>query len=168
MQPWRQECLSVIPNYHQDKFLNLSLLQHPYLHKRLQFLPPESYWRIKWVNTTKALKTLCVCVCTKSQTQVPTGASGKEPTCQCRRHKRYRFDPWVGKIPWRREWQPTPVFLPGESHRQRSLVGYSPPDRVGRDWSNLACMHSCIWGCMLRHSAILPLYIMLGRKYNFN
>ena len=34
------------------------------------------------------------------------------------------FDPWVGKIPWRRKWQPTPVFLPGESHGQRSLVGY--------------------------------------------
>ena len=42
---------------------------------------------------------------------------------QCRR---YRFDPWVGKIPWSRKWQPTPVFLPGESHGQRSLVGYSP------------------------------------------
>ena len=37
-----------------------------------------------------------------------------------------RFDPWVGKIPWRRRWQPTPVFLPGESHGQRNLVGYSP------------------------------------------
>ena len=37
-----------------------------------------------------------------------------------------RFDPWVRKIPWRREWQPTPVFLPGEFHGQRSLVGYSP------------------------------------------
>ena len=36
------------------------------------------------------------------------------------------FDPWVGKIPWRRAWQPTPVFLPGESHGQRNLVGYSP------------------------------------------
>ena len=36
------------------------------------------------------------------------------------------FDSWVGKIPWRREWQPTPIFLPGESHEQRSLVGYSP------------------------------------------
>ena len=40
--------------------------------------------------------------------------------------KRHGFDPWVRKIPWRREWQPTPVFLPGESHGQRSLVGYSP------------------------------------------
>ena len=51
---------------------------------------------------------------------------GKEPTCQCRRQKRQGFDPLVRKIPWRREWQPTPVFLPGESHGQRSLVGYSP------------------------------------------
>ena len=42
---------------------------------------------------------------------------------QCRRPG---FDPWVGKIPWRREWQPTPVFLPGESHGQRNLAGYSP------------------------------------------
>ena len=37
-----------------------------------------------------------------------------------------QFDPWVGKIPWRRRWQPTPVLLPGESHRQRRLTGYSP------------------------------------------
>ena len=56
----------------------------------------------------------------------PGGASGKEPTCQCRRHKRYEFNPWVGKIPWTRAWQPTPVFLPGESHGQRSLAGYGP------------------------------------------
>ena len=49
--------------------------------------------------------------------------------CQCRRQKRLGFDPRVGKIPWRRKWQPTPVFLPGESHGQRNLVGYSPWDR---------------------------------------
>ena len=55
----------------------------------------------------------------------PGGASGKEPDCQCRRHKRSGFDPSVGKIPWRRAWQPTPVFLPGESRGQRSRVGYS-------------------------------------------
>ncbi|CAN0506048.1 unnamed protein product [Rangifer tarandus platyrhynchus] len=41
--------------------------------------------------------------------------SGKEPACQCRKYKRSRFNPWVGKIPWRRAWQPTPVFLPGKS-----------------------------------------------------
>jgi len=50
----------------------------------------------------------------------------KVPACQCRRHKRHGFDPWVGKISWRRARQPTPVFLPGESHGQRSLVGHSP------------------------------------------
>ena len=56
----------------------------------------------------------------------PGGASGKEPACQCRRHKRHGFEPWVGKIPWRRAWQPTPVFLPGESHEQGNLADYSP------------------------------------------
>ena len=50
----------------------------------------------------------------------------KEPTCQCRRSKKHRLNPWVGKIPWRRKWQHTPVFLPRESHGQRSLEGYSP------------------------------------------
>ena len=45
---------------------------------------------------------------------------------QCRRCLRLEFDPWVGKIPWRRKWQPTLVFLPGKSHGQRSLVGCSP------------------------------------------
>ena len=45
---------------------------------------------------------------------------------QCRRHKRCRFDPWVGKIPWRRKWQRTPILLSGKFHGQRSLVGYSP------------------------------------------
>ena len=57
--------------------------------------------------------------------RLPRQASGKEPTCQCRRHKGLGFDPQVRKIPWRRAWQLTPVFLPGESHGQRSLAGYS-------------------------------------------
>ena len=46
----------------------------------------------------------------------------KKSACQCRRGG---FNPWVGKIPWRKKWQPTPVFLPGEFHGQRSLLGYS-------------------------------------------
>ena len=60
----------------------------------------------------------------------PGGASGKESACQCRR---LGFGPWVGKIPWRRKWQTTPVFLPGESHEQRSLVGCSPWRHKGLD-----------------------------------
>ena len=50
------------------------------------------------------------------------GASGKEPACQCHRHKRCEFDPWVRKIPWTRAWQPTTAFLPEQSYGQRSLV----------------------------------------------
>ena len=55
----------------------------------------------------------------------PGGSAVKESTCQ-RRCWRCRFDPWVEKIPWRRKWLPTPVFLPGKSHGQKSLAGYSP------------------------------------------
>ena len=44
----------------------------------------------------------------------------------CQQCRRPGLDPWVGKIPWSRKWQPTPVFLPGESHGQRRLAGYSP------------------------------------------
>ena len=53
----------------------------------------------------------------------PQRLSGKKPACQSGRRK---FDPWVRKNPWRRKWQPTPVFLPGKSHRESSLEGYSP------------------------------------------
>ena len=56
----------------------------------------------------------------------PGGAGGKESACQCKRHKRHWFDPWVRKLPWRRKWKPTPVPLPGKFQGQRSLVGYSP------------------------------------------
>ena len=52
--------------------------------------------------------------------------SGKRICLQCRRCRRSGFDPWVRKIPWRRKWQHTSVFLPAKSHGQRSLVGYSP------------------------------------------
>ena len=56
----------------------------------------------------------------------PAGSAGKESSCQCRRHRKRKFDPWVRKIPWRKKWLPTPVFLPKKSHGQRSLLGYSP------------------------------------------
>ena len=54
------------------------------------------------------------------------GSASKEPACQCRKHKRHVFYSWIGKIPLRRAWQPTPVFLRGESHGQRGLAVYSP------------------------------------------
>ena len=56
----------------------------------------------------------------------PAGASGKEPACQCRRHKRCGLNPWVGKILCRRKWHLIPMFLPRESNGMRSLEGYHP------------------------------------------
>ena len=76
---------------------------------------------------------------------LPWWLSGKESTCQCRRHK---FDPWVGKVPWRRKWQPTPVFLPGKSHGRRSLVGYSPWGRKESDTTKQLHFHS-VYSCHL-------------------
>ena len=64
----------------------------------------------------------------------PDGASGKEPTYQCRlKMQTSENRQWVRKIPWRRAWQPTPVTLPGESQGQRSLVGYSVQHRKELD-----------------------------------
>ena len=57
---------------------------------------------------------------------LPRWLSGKESACQCRRGRRRGFSPWVGRIPWRRRWHPTPVFLPGQFHGQRSPMGHSP------------------------------------------
>ena len=59
--------------------------------------------------------------------------SVKESTSECRRYKRHRFDLWIGKIPWRRKRQPSPVFLPGKSHGQESLA--MGLQRVGHDWA---------------------------------
>ena len=74
----------------------------------------------------------------------PAGTSGKEPACQYKRHKRSRFNPWVRKTPWRRAQHPIPVFLPGESHGQKSLTGYSPEGHKESDTTKMteyACTH---------------------------
>ena len=71
------------------------------------------------------------------------GVSGKEPICNAGRFWRQRFDPWVGKIPWRRAWQPTPVFLPGESAWTEELGSYNPLDRKELDTTE-ATSHACI------------------------
>ena len=72
----------------------------------------------------------------------PRGHSGQESTCQCRRHKRQAFNPWVRKTPCRRKWQPTQVFLLVKSDSQRTLAGYNPwGHRVIRDWAT-ECTHT--------------------------
>ena len=88
---------------------------------------------------------------THTHTGFPGVTCGKESTCQYRKLKRCGFDPWVGKIPWSRNWHPTPVILPAKSHGQRSLVDYSPflppprspiPGRKFHFWIHHMCCSS--------------------------
>ena len=83
----------------------------------------------------------------------PVGASGKESTCQCRRHKKHGFDLWVRKIPWRGKWQATPVFLPRNFHGQRSLAMRS--QRIGYYWAR-ACMHMLLSQFVLLPPPLCP------------
>ena len=90
-------------------------------------------YRLLGLRTCKATAIKTVIIGMKIDMKgFPGGARGKEPACQCRKLKE-RLQPWVRKIPWKGAWQPTPVFLPGESHEQRSLVGYSPWSRKELD-----------------------------------
>ena len=81
--------------------------------------PEDWEWlaQLKYINTSQIVQTL------SKYLGFPGGSNGKGSCLQCRRPG---FDSWVGNIPWRREWLPTPVFLPGEFHGQRNLVGHSP------------------------------------------
>ena len=84
-------------------------------------------------------KTLCIFPVTRSYSKIedfPCGLAVKNLSVmqETRIDKGPRFHPWVRKIHWRRKWQPTPVFLPGKTHGQRSLAGYSP------------------WGCKEAHT----------------
>ena len=75
----------------------------------------------------------------------PDGASAKEPACRCMRRQRPGLRRWVRKMPWKREWEPTPVFLPEESNGQRILAGYSP---WGHKESDMTACTQCIYICM--------------------
>ena len=82
------------------------------------------------------------CYCQALSAKLRWWLSWERICLQCRRP---RFDPWVGKISWRREWQPTPVFLPGEPHGQRSQAGYSPR------------------GCRVRHDCVTNFHFSLSK-----
>ena len=73
-----------------------------------------------------------------------SSAVNSPPKC-----KSCEFDPCVGKISWRRKWQPIPAFLPGKSHGQRSLPGYSPWGHKELDVTKHACTQLCIYKCSL-------------------
>ena len=99
----------------------------------------------------------------------PDDASVKESTCQCKRCKRRGFDSWVRKIPWKRSWQPTVVFLPGESGGQGCLTGYSPWGHTDSDmtWRDLACKAWFNPPQLLHLERMLPAWEFTPRKDNF-
>ena len=76
------------------------------------------------------------------------GASSREPAPQCRRSKRLRFDPEVRKIPWRRAWQPTPVFLPGESQGQITVHWVAKSETLLKRLTLHTHMHTCLPFCL--------------------
>ena len=95
----------------------------------------------------------------------PGGPSGKEPACQCRRCKRCRFDPWVWKMPWRRAWKSTPVFLPGEPHGQRRLAAYSPWGRKELSVCTHASIHVSMYVYVLKSgSCQAPVSVEFSRQ----
>ena len=79
------------------------------------------------------------------------GGTVVKNVCQFRRCKRQGFDPWVGKIPWSRKWQPTPVFLRGKFHGERSLAGYSPWGHEESDMSMHAQAKSSVMENLFTH-----------------
>ena len=100
----------------------------------LQFEAVSPFWDLnsgELVHRSSLLQSLVMSILVWN---IIIGASwwlnGRESVCQCRRLRRHRFDLCIGKIPWRRKWQPTPLLFPGKSQGQKSLLGYSPWSRI--------------------------------------
>ena len=118
---WTNQCHQPHPRWKEQTSLVTCLNWAPSLYLGVLSVPGSS--------SSKAESPSCPpscghypCHCRRAYCLFYTGgARGKEAACQCGTCKRRGFDSWVGKIPWSRKWQPTPVFLPGESHGQRSL-----------------------------------------------
>ena len=85
----------------------------------------------------------------------PGGSDGKDRL----QFRGPRFNPWVGKIPWRRAWQPTPVFLSGKSHGQRSLAGYNPWGHKESDITEQLNTFTLSYICMYFHIYVFFIYI---------
>ena len=110
-------------------------------HRYSSWRPPEqtSFRALPWDSVYWHFSPDCHFLFTNLYLLFPGGTSGKEPSCQCRRPKRHGFSPWVRKMPWRRERQPTPVFLSGESHgRKPGGLQSIGTQAVGHDWSDWA------------------------------
>ena len=94
------------------------------------------------------------------------GTSDQEPSCQCRRHKRLKFDPWFGKIPWSRKRQPTPVFLPGKSMDRRVWWATVNGAAKSRMWLN-ACTHTHTHTQSSANSIMLKIELNNLKRWSF-
>ena len=136
-QEYWSSCHALLQGIFPTQGSNLHLLY--LLHWQLGSLPLAPPAKPKYIHVAaNGYIYMCVCVCVCGFTG---GASNKESTCQCRRHKKCGFNLWVGKILWRRKWPATPVFLLGKSHGQRSLVCYSPWSRKDLDMTKQLSTH---------------------------
>ena len=99
----------------------------------------ESWTRLKWLSMHTRIYVYI---------GLPGGLVVKNPPAKCWRNKRHGFDPWIGKIPWNRKWQPTAVFLPGKFHGQRRLAGYSSWSCKESDTSEWLSTHIYVCMCM--------------------
>ena len=100
---------------------------------------------------------ICVCTCIWDS-QVVLVVKNLPANVICRRFKRPGFNPWIGKIPWRRAWQPTPVFLPGKYYGQR-LEGYSPWGCKELDMTEgteyIYCVCVCVCVCVKLQNEVM-------------
>ena len=124
-------------------------------------------WKIPWTEALGLLQSMALQrvghdwvtnIHTMTNDRLPEWFSGKESTCQCRKRG---FPPWVGKIPWRKKWQPTGGFLPGKSHGQRNLAGCSLWG-YKRDGQDLATKQPWLMMLYIFSCAIDHLYFFLG------
>ena len=130
----------IIPIFRVRKFRLKSMILSLVTYSRV------GVWTLEWSQIA------CISRCSLfSSSWASQVVSSKEATCQCRRCRRQGFEPWFEKIPYRRKWQLTPVLLPGKSHGQKNLAGYSPRSCKESDMtaSEHACTHFLL-KCILR------------------
>ena len=130
---------------------------------------------LAWINWSRTSHLLDLCM-----GGFPGDTGGKEPACQCRRHQRHSFEPSVGKIPYRRSRQSTPLFLPGESPWTEEPGGQQSigSQRIGHNWSDLACTYVYVWinfsypfppssicFCLLKRSIVLGWFYWISSTW---
>ena len=127
-----QETLRTTTTKHSEQIIFQRKIQCYYQNKR-----GWPFLSINWGNELESIISL----------GFSGGASGKESACQCRKHKRCGFDPWVRKFPWRRKWQTTLVFLPGKFHGQSSLqsMGHKESDMSEHTYTQFTHLQDGQW-----------------------